>query len=174
MRHLVIVLSLLAAGLLALNCVGGGDSGFDEPKWAAQVCAVAQRLDDDLDAVDDEVDPTSLSLEERKARTSRVDLPAAEAYEAAAEALLTISPPPGASAFHEAQQRAVAEVAEAYMTNIAEIMEANSTGEVAASTATFAAAFARASENVTQAADSISDEAQAALREIDRCGRLPN
>jgi hypothetical protein len=170
-RLLVVCLVALVA-ILAVAACGGGGSGesLEETEWAAQVCAIAQRLVDDVEAADDGVDPTTLTLEERKARADELQAPYIEAYEAAAADFAEISAPSDSRDFHEAIQTQAEELADATRAAVAKVGEATAVEDIEAENAALNVVLENTDEDIADAADSLTDEARAALRGVNRCG----
>lgn len=168
----VAALSLTLAAIVAACGGGGGGESLEEPEWAAQVCAIAQRLADDVEAADDGVDARTLTLEERKARADEIQTPVAEAYEAAAADFAEISAPPDSHDFHEAIQTQAEEIADALRAAIAKVGQAAAVEDIEAENAALNIVVESTDEDIADAADSLTDEARTALRGVNRCGRI--
>ena len=166
----VAALSLTLAAIVAACGGGGGGESVEEPEWAAQVCAIAERLADDVEAADDGVDPTTLTLDERKARADELQAPVIEAYEAAAADFAEISAPSGSRDFHEAIQTQAEEIADALRAAVAKVGEATAVEDIEAENAALNIVVENTDEDIADAADSLTDVARAALRGVNRCG----
>lgn len=166
----VAALSLTLAAIVAACGGGGGAWSREEPEWAAQVCAIAQRLADDVEAADDGVDPTTLTLEERKARADEVQGLDADAYEAAAADFAEISAPSDSRDLHEAIQTQAEEMADALRVAIVKIGEATAVEDIEAENAALDIVVESNYEDIVDAANSLTDEARAALLGVNRCG----
>ena len=153
--QIVVVSSVLVVGLVAFAIARGGGGGgepLDESEWAAQVCTVQSRLDDDLEAEIFGSPTPGLHLQL-----------IGEAYQRAAEDLARISPPPSARVYHEAFQKGSEEVAHAAFAAMAALSDWTSEEEFEASLDALNAVSERTAEEVDAARESLPHSAKAAL-----------
>ncbi len=105
-------LAIAAVGVALLAACGGG-STLSEAEWAVAMCRISEDIDQAMAAVDDGVDPRSLSLEERIERGQRLYFPTIAAFRAAAEQMGELTPPSGARHYHEALADEMEQVSDA-------------------------------------------------------------
>lgn len=159
---------VVGALLLVVAC---GDSAAESerptlPQWAAGVCEAAESLVDS--AADDGVDPTTLSLEDRLARAERLNDEWIASLTAAADALRAVGAAEGTTEFHDALVRQLEDVARSLQEQ--DMGAADSPAALEAMNAELNIVIERTDRDVAAAADSLPDDAVAALRGITRCG----
>ncbi len=157
---------------ICVACGAGGGEALDEPAWATRVCAIAQDVSGSLASLDDGVDPSALSLEERAKRAKRLQEPVAEILDDAAARMAEISPPDGAETYHNALASGWRESGAAYREAVAKASEATSVAEIEDGNTSLAIVLEQVRQDVVAAAESLSDDALAALRAVSNCQDL--
>lgn len=177
-------LALLLATIALTACGDGADTPTTEAEptasaspsapsvavWAANVCALAETLSQT--AASDGVDASTLTLEERKARSERIDAVWMPALSAFHDALSAVAVPAEVVDYHAALLAEADGARVAMQEAQSRIANATSVVEIEAANAEMGIASAALGENVRAAALALPAEAQAALRSVTRCGAI--
>ena len=160
--------------LLSVVAACGGGSGSDElriARWAAQVCTVAEDLPDTED-ITDGIDPTELSLDERKERADTLIREIILMFDEAAASLQAIDRPSSVREYHDALLTQVLTVSPSLGHLENDIQEADSHEDIEAANAELSIVLERTAEDVNEAGQLLSDDAVSALRAVTSCGNL--
>ncbi len=164
-------LAVAAAGAALLAACGGG-STLSEAEWAAAVCRVAEELEASAAGLDDGVDPTSLSFDERLARAKARWPQVAAVFEEARAGLNDVSPPRGARGYHEALVKQLDDIVKVFGAVGEEVEDARTHEHIEALNARINIVVERTQREEEEALADLSDDAAAALRGITNCGAV--
>ena len=141
-------------------------------RWAAETCAIIEQFTVAIDAVRDDVDPDTLSLEERKARADRISTSSLTAIDAALERWVDVAPASGT----ETYQRALVGQLEAVRVALAEqaqaVAAATSAQDIETANASVSVVFSQTQARVDQAIEGLPGAAVTALTGVTRYGNL--
>lgn len=142
------------------------------PEWAAEVCAAVDTFSTAAAASRSDVDPATLSVEQRVARFRELTPPFIAVFEELEATLSGIRPPAEVQAFHDALIAEAREAAAAYEQQLEAMAVARSEADIAAANAATLAVLVRTERVVINAGVTLSSEALGEIYTATRCGRL--
>ncbi len=161
------------AATVTATAVGGPDQRtLRVPEWAAEVCAAVDAFSTAAAASRSDVDPATLSVEQRVARFRELTPPFIAVFEELEATLSGIRPPAEVQAFHDALIAEAREAAAAYEQQLEAMAVVRSEADIAAANAATLAVLVRTEQTVVDAAITLSSDALGELYTATRCGRL--
>ena len=166
------------SAVFALAC-DGGDSPEPTPKrdlslraWADAVCSVAEDLEAAVESVRDDLDPSTLSLDDRKARAARIDAALIPALDDARSRWQAIAGPPDTAEYQRALGTQARQLADELRSAGASVAAATDGSAFEAANDSFEATLTRTQQATDIAARLLPVEALTALRSVVQCGSL--
>lgn len=166
--------ALLTLTMLLAACGGGGEERLSSAAWAAEFCGLAQTYSDATLATNAKVssDPTSLSLDARKARAKTLTDGHVAAMQAFKSGLDDIKGPENTDDYQKALAAQLTAMAEEQKRGLAEVEKATSATQIEASNAQFSIVQQRTADDTAEAAKKLSPDTLAAMRGVQKCGAL--
>ena len=164
---MVVILSL------ALSACDSDKELADPAEWAAGFCNAGQRFADTIANSRDDRDPSSLDLEERKARAVRLGRIEIEAARQLTKDLDAIRPPDEAKGYHDALIRRSKDLAKAVEAQVEAIEEATTAQQIAVANASARFELQGSNAEVTAQAANVPDHLVEALVSQPACGQVP-
>jgi hypothetical protein len=175
MRLIIGVVALLvvvvagAGILLGTRFLGGRAEAVDLPTWAHRVCTASTTYERTMLGVADNIDPTTLPLDERKERAERISNAQIEAAQAMAQELRALRPPESARPLHEAILRGKEEEVEATREQLEAVRRATDPQQIAVANANTRFRLQNAAMSADAAVQSAGEEVQVVLRDTPAC-----
>jgi len=165
-------LALVAVSIALAGC-GSDEEPRDHGAWAAGVCTAEQKFVTAIIESRDDLDPSSLDLEQRKDRAARLGKIEADAARQLAKELEALDPPDGAKEYHEALVQQAKDVAKAVDAQIEAIEKATTAQQIAVANASAQFEVRGSNTELTAKAATLSDELAEQLASQEACGRAP-
>lgn len=141
-------------------------------RWADAVCASTARFDDDVAAIQDGIDPTTLALPDRITRAQTRYRIYIDALAEQAKALAAITPPPAVEPYQAALRTQVSELDRLFTERIALLGRVVIASDIDDATATLQGEVEKLENSLALVRSLVPDAADAALDSPLRCGEI--